>query len=237
MFDIRLEPEFSSWFETLSAYDAEEVAAALDLVARLGISDPPQVSRALLWFDSTDGAPVWDDTLEFVVSKAAEELRSVVAWQRELLGALDSPPFRDRVARLSTAASVEVLAKVAHLRTEIRAWQQEVLLQAGSGRPSVGTYAARRAEVTRAFASVFELLGLSPERFTTLVNGLRELTVASTNPKFRILLGLDVEARRLVALLGEPLSRRYYGDSVRRAEARWASYTRRVIAHRKEGAP
>jgi hypothetical protein len=201
----------------------------------MGTAEPLQVSRALFWFDITDGASAWDNRIELVLSEAAEELRSVIAWQRELLCALDSPSFRDRLERLSSAASVDVFTRVACLRAEIRAWQQEVLLQVGSGRPSIGLFAARRAVITRAFSSVFELLGLSPERFTTLVNGLRELTVASANPKLRVLFGLDVDARRLHVLLGEPLSRTYYGDSVRRAEARWASYTRGVLAHTEEG--
>jgi len=55
-------------------------------------------------------------------------------------------------------------------------------------------------------------------------SGLCELTIASTEPPLRVLFGLDAPGQRIVALLGEPLTRSYYGDSVQLAEQRWLSY-------------
>ena len=56
------------------------------------------------------------------------------------------------------------------------------------------------------------------------VSGLCELTVVSTEPRLHVLFGLDAPAQRIVALLGEPLTRSYYGDSVLLAERRWREY-------------
>jgi hypothetical protein len=79
------------------------------------------------------------------------------------------------------------------------------------------------AAIERAFFAVLGLVGLAPDRIMNAGSGLRELSLA-TSPAVRVLFGLDFEKRRLIALLGEALDRRYYGDSVRFAERRFAHY-------------
>jgi hypothetical protein len=51
-------------------------------------------------------------------------------------------------------------------------------------------------------------------------------------PRLRVLFGLDFPAKRLLAIWGESLDRRYYGDSVKHAEQRWQQYCERPRAPR-----
>jgi hypothetical protein len=54
--------------------------------------------------------------------------------------------------------------------------------------------------------------------------------VPSVRPALRILFGVDTAGKRLIVLRGESLTRAYYGDSVRLAEARWAAYQEQALA-------
>ena len=237
MLRLSPQPEFVAWFESLGEAEAEEVASGLEVVATAGEAlDPPRVSRALLWFDGTGtgaGASL-EGGLELAVSQSAEALRSVLTWQRELIAALEAEPFGVRLASSSPELSAEALDTVARLRRELRAWQREVLLRFASDSVSQERLASKRAELMQTFSSVLELMGFSAGRFIALSNGLRELTIATTNPALRVLFGVDATAKRLVLLLGEPLTRAYYGDSVRRAEQHWARYQERVLAQHTE---
>ena len=56
------------------------------------------------------------------------------------------------------------------------------------------------------------------------LSGLCELSIPSTEPPLRVLFGLDALGQRIVALLGEALTRSYYGDSVTLAEQLWRQY-------------
>lgn len=235
MFEIVPEAAFRTWFEGLSEAQAEEVATALEVVAHAAETlDPPGVSRALLWFDGTEpGSAVARDVaavaLPLAVRRSAEGLQSVLAWQRELLACLDAPAFQHRLARLAEPAAVQALAAVKALRTELRAWQTRLTLELGAGRVSLDLMRDRRAALMREFSGVLELLGLAPGQFIALASGLRELTVSRTEPRLRVLFGIDVPRKRLVALLGEALDRAYYGDSVQFAEARWSAYQERTL--------
>ena len=235
MFEIAPEAAFRTWFEGLSEREAEEVATALEVVAHAAETlDPPGVSRALLWFDGAGPGSVAADggalAVALAVRRSAEGLRSVLAWQRELLTCLDAPSFQSRLARLDEPAAAQALASVQALRAELRAWQTRLALELGAGHVSVDLMGARRAALMQEFSGVLELLGLAPGHFIALASGLRELTVSKAVPALRVLFGIDVTNKRLVALLGESLDRAYYGDSVRFAEARWAAYQERTLA-------
>jgi hypothetical protein len=238
MFEIVPEPEFRAFFAALTEPEAEEVAAALEVVAHAAATlDPPGVSRALLWFEGTGTgtetlAAPGSFALELALRRSAEGLRSVLAWQRELLSCLDAAAFRRRLERLAAPLAEQALATVERLRAELRAWQTELALRLGVGHVSVDSLTERRAAIMREFSSVLALLGLDPGHFIALASGLRELTVTRATPHVRVLFGIDVSAKRLVVLLGEPLDRAYYGDSVRRAESRWASYQEHVLTAR-----
>jgi hypothetical protein len=53
---------------------------------------------------------------------------------------------------------------------------------------------------------------------------LRELAISTINPPLRVIVGIDVPRQRILAILGEPLNRAYYGDSVRLCEQRWREF-------------
>jgi hypothetical protein len=92
------------------------------------------------------------------------------------------------------------------------------------------TAAARRVyyhqvERTReTFLLAMRRVGLDAKRVVDAESGLRELTLSEVKPRARVLYAFDVEAQRLLALLGEPLTRTYYGDSVRLAEKLWREH-------------
>lgn len=237
MFEITPEAAFRTWFEGLSEPQAEEVATALEVVAHAAEAlDPPGVSRALLWYDGAWAGPSVRDggalAVALAVRRSAEGLQSVLAWQRELLTCLDAPSFQRRLERLDDPAAAQALTSVRALRAELRAWQTRLLLELGAGRVSADLMRERRAALMQEFSGVLELLGLAPGQFIALASGLRELTVSKTAPALRVLFGIDIANKRLVALLGEPLDRAYYGDSVRFAEARWAAYQERNLERR-----
>jgi len=228
MFEIVPEPEFAAWFASLAEPAAEEVAAALEVVARASETlEPPGVSRALLWFDGVGVGSipgVSDFALPLVLIESARGLHAMLAWQRELVSCLESPVFRARLSTLSVPVAEAAFATVERLRAELRSWQKEVVLAAGAGRWSAADARERRERLMSELSTVLGLLGLSPGDFIALANGLRELVISSTEPRLRLLIGIDAASKRLVALLGEPLTRAYYGDSVRSAEARWGRY-------------
>ena len=68
------------------------------------------------------------------------------------------------------------------------------------------------------------LMGLDLEDAPEPPNGLRELTISTTHPPLRVIVGIDVPGKRILAILGEPLNRAYYGDSVRLCERRWREF-------------
>lgn len=236
MFEIVPEPEFATWFAALPEPFAEEVAAALEVVARAAETlEPPGVSRALLWFDGLGpvaGVELVGGPLALVES--ALGLQALLAWQRELVTCLESSVFRARLKTLSVPAAEVAFATVDRLRAELRAWQKEVVLAAGAGRWSESDARERREVLMRELTAVLALLGLAPGAFIGLANGLRELVISTTEPKHRVLFGIDAAGQRLVALLGEPLDRAYYGDSVRAAEASWNRYQASALAVEQE---
>jgi hypothetical protein len=234
MFELVPEPEFSAWFETLAEPEAEEVVSALEVIARADAAlEPPGVSRALLWFDGTaaSGSPFLTlPGLKLKLVQSAESVHALVAWQRELVACLDSSAFRRRLEGLTTEGATRALSNVEELRGELRSFQQILILRLGAGTLSLDQLERQRAAIKREFSSVLTLLGLEPGHFIALANGLRELTLARVTPPLRILFGVDTAAKRLVVLRGEALTRAYYGDSVRAAEARWATYQEQALA-------
>jgi hypothetical protein len=50
------------------------------------------------------------------------------------------------------------------------------------------------------------------------------MTISDLSPHVRLIYGIDVPNRRILLILGEPLDRSFYGDSVRLAERKWREY-------------
>ncbi len=234
MFQVVPEPEFEAWYETLPEPLAEEVATAIDLTASAsGALAPERLSRLLLWFDGTGngtgedwGVPgVGGGGLRAIPELPTARARAYLMWHQEVLLCLESAPFRERLDRLDPVTAGQALSQVERLRRKLHAARLS-----GTWSPwgnLSGTVAAGEtsgAGVRATFLDLLRLVGLEPQAVLGSGSGLRELWLDNVRPQLRVLFGLDFPAKRLIAILGESLDRRYYGDSVRRAEAHWRAY-------------
>ena len=249
MFEITPSDEFSAWFESLPPGPAEEVACSLDLLAEAGVAlGPSRTSRALLWYDGVgDALPATDDswlqgrTLASALS-SFEDVRELLLWQREVVRCLDSEAFQQRLAQLDAKAASVALLAIGNLKNRLSMARNRINLAQRvpplprALPPSAFSVLTPREErvleqrfgpllsVKDGFFDVLRLVGLEPAQALNSPSGLCELTIVSTEPKLRVLFGLDAPGQRIVVLLGEPLTRQYYGDSVRLAEQRWHAY-------------
>jgi hypothetical protein len=200
------------------------------------------------------GIPVYLDRLyEAAVrrhtSRLGGDAQELLLWQREIVRCLESEAFRARLAELEPKAASLVLTTVENLKRQLLAARTRLVLEAqpnplatyprGFIRPlslheerwlGVRFGAEEQPETSRlrtakeAFFEVLRLVGIEPTQIMNSASGLCELTIASTEPRLRVLFGLDAPAQRIVLLLGEPLTRAYYGDSVKLAEQLWREY-------------
>jgi hypothetical protein len=246
MFQITPSNEFATWFEALAPELAEEVACALDLVAEAGVAlGPSRTSRALLWYDGSGGGEPTDAWYGLRAAgdapRSFDDVREVLLWYREVVRCVESSAFRERLARLEPQAASVALAAVENLKVRLKAARARSALCSStpalprSALATLATLTPREArvlaerfapenELKEPFFEVLRLVGLEPTQMMNSPSGLCELTIASTEPPLRVLFGLDAPGQRIVALLGEPLTRSYYGDSVQLAEQRWLSY-------------
>ncbi|HEY3667156.1 MAG TPA: hypothetical protein VGL19_14195 [Polyangiaceae bacterium] len=245
MFQITPSNEFATWFEALAPELAEEVACALDLLAEAGVAlGPSRTSRALLWYDGCAGneATGWDRLRTGSdAPRSFDDVREVLLWHREIVRCLESTAFRERLARLQPQVASLALVAVENLKVRLKAARARTSLQSSAAlfpRSALATLEALTAREARVLAErfapenalkepffeVLRLVGLEPTQMMNSPSGLCELTIASTEPRLRVLFGLDAPGQRIVALVGEELKRSYYGDSVQLAERRWLSY-------------
>ena len=230
MFEVVPEPEFSAWFEALPDPFAEEVAAAVDLTASsCAALLPDRLRRTLLWYDGTGtGSALFDAAGRQVELRElpAQHLRDYLGWHQEVVLSLESAVFRERLARLEAQMAELALAQLEHLKRRLRAARLSSAYDAWRHglRQSLPAVPSDWASVRDAFTELLSLMGLESRHVLGSASGLRELTIGNVRPALRVLFGLDFPAKRLIAILGEPLDRSYYGDSVRRAERRWQAY-------------
>lgn len=235
MYEITIGDEFARWFEALEASAAEQVAGALEVVAATGPAfDPVKQSQSLLWFDDTGNAPLGWELAELESHRFSPEYGDLLSWQREVVRFLDGPRFKQALEELDGATAAQAMHGVRRVRESLRAaWMSFVLeaprLESGAVRSTPAAAAERCSRqaarsVKSALDHVLGLVGLGLGDLGERESGLRELTVTGTTPALRVLYGLDVPGQCLVALIGDALTRTYYGDSVRRAEQRWSEY-------------
>jgi hypothetical protein len=223
MFEVIPEPEFSRWFENLPETQAEEVSTALDLLANAGsVLEPTTLSRSFLWYDSA-GGPGDPLFYRLQLREASSGLREFLFWHDAAVRLLESAAFRDRLARLSPAVAGDALVTVATLHQRLRAARLSLSLHRAWAEHE-HRMLELKLELEPTFEQVLRLVGLEAQKLGQSDSGLRELTITTTTPQLRVLLGIDTPSRRILAILGEPLNRAYYGDSVRLAEARWTEY-------------
>jgi hypothetical protein len=225
MFEITPLAEFSAWFESLSPELAEEVACALDFLAEAGVAlGPSHASRALLWYDGCGGElpsdPLFGPRMSSYSTRSYDDVRELLHWHHEVVRCLESATFRERLARLEPKAASVALLAVENLKVRLKAAGRRIAFQRQPPKPrSVGSN-----ELKESFFQVLRLVGLEPSPVMNSLSGLCELSIPCTEPPMRVLFGLDALGQRIVALLGEPLTRSYYGDSVTLAEQRWQQY-------------
>ncbi len=230
MFEITVTEEFARWFDSLEAGDAEQIASALDLVGEAGPAlDPVRASRLLLWYDGMAGSGFGVGEIERVLQMrrgAVENVRQLMLWHEEVLRCLQSRTFHSRLTTLDGASAARAFEAIDRLQRAVRAERLAAVFRgipSEEGSPAwVGGESA--ASLKRAFLEVLRLVGLEPGELIDSSSGLRELTVSTVTPHVRVIYGIDVPNRRALALVGEPLTRAFYGDSVRLAERRWAEY-------------
>jgi hypothetical protein len=215
---------------------------------------PSHASRALLWFDGTgDGVPrdferSYAGFGRRAASRRGDDAQELLLWQREVVRCLESEAFRERLAQLDPRAASLALTMTESLKRQLLAARQRLALEAQARPPRLradwaGGLTPREERILRmrfgigelpeaslfrslkeAFFEVLRLVGLEPTQIMNSQSGLCELTIVSTEPRLHVLFGLDAPAQRVIALLGEPLTRSYYGDSVTLAEERWRQY-------------
>jgi hypothetical protein len=241
MFQVIPEPAFEAWYEELPEPLAEEVATAIDLVASSSeLVAPERLSRSLLWFDGTSGLPnAFSDSRYERRTLSALPVTlacSYVAWHHEVLLCLESPAFEQRLAALDAGRAALALRQVERLRRKLHAARVSSSYGLRAAAPSAAG-GADALGLRRAFLDLLGQLGLDPELVLSSGSGLRELCIDNVSPGLRVLFGLDFPRRRLLAILGESLDRRYYGDSVRLAETRWQRYCDELSGQRAASTP
>jgi hypothetical protein len=242
MFQVVPEPEFEAWYETLPEPLAEEVATAIDMAASFGSGlAPERLSRLLLWFDGTGSdelgvAELNRRLLERLPEVPVARAQHYLVWQQEVLLALESSAFTQRLAQLDPPRAALALKLVERVKRRLHA--ARLSGNVSPWRTASGSQAEPDpAGVRSAFVELLQLVGLEQQALFGSGSGLRELCIGNVQPQLRVLFGLDFPARRLLAILGEPLDRRYYGDSVKRAEKRWQEYLGELARHAEQPAP
>jgi hypothetical protein len=238
MYEITVTREFERWFEALESTAAEQVATALEVLESAGPAlDPVKASRYLLWYDGVAGAPFdprWAE--RFIrLREAAETAQHLMLWQKEVVRCLESPAFLARLTQLDRETAHRTFMGIERVKERIRAGKMQINFV---GHPKAPLPTSE--SVKRGLSEVFSLAGVEPDDVVDSSSGLREMTLDDAaksptgeglSPRVRLIYGIDVPKQRILVILGEPLDRAFYGDSVRLAERKWREYCAITTAH------
>jgi hypothetical protein len=225
MYEITVTQEFEGWFKSLEPDTAEHVATALEVLESAGPAlDPVKASRYLLWYDGVGrgvGRSGW--TERFLRLRATADFAHHLAlWQKEVVRSLESPAFLARLARLDGASARRTLSAIESVKNRIRANKLQIQFL---GNPKVPSPPSPSPDsVKRGLFEVLATAGVEPTEVADTSSGLREMTLTEPTPSARVIYGIDVPGKRILVILGEPLDRSFYGDSVRLAERKWREY-------------
>jgi hypothetical protein len=160
--------------------------------------------------------------------RAVGAVSSTVAGARALLALQFANPTRRLAYQLTPAERAKAIA---HVR-----WALEQSPKAPATPTLPLTLEPVRPEAVRdALHGAIRVLGLDATDLADPSGGLRELTFGGLHPRLRVIYGIDVPRRQVLVLLGEPLDRAYYGDSIRFAEQRWREYCAQATPLAKTG--
>lgn len=235
MFEVIAAEEFESWYAALPEADAESVSSSIDVLAELGPAlGPPRSSELLLWLDGTppvksvfglDFVEGWLDRRGYEIrtparsspAASAENYWQLLSWMRRGLSLFESERFRSRVLALEPERATRALQGVERVRQMLGKLRFQLTF-------SAPVRSGAFDPIREAIDAVLSDAGLAIADPAIHASGLRELRVDLGNRCCRVLYGLDVDASRVLLILGEPLDRAYYGNTVRIAEKRWSEY-------------
>jgi hypothetical protein len=222
MLTVLTSDEFSDWFAQLGDEAAEDVATAIDIVEELGPARAAPGSReSLLWYEHPSARPHRDrlDALAWHM----EAWGSYYDYARQVLTKLESPRFLSRLSRLGEREAAQVLEGVKAIRAMDPRIRWTLKSVGAPVRPGVGPEHAQ-AELRRRYFEVLEAAGFKVEDQPAHSLALRELSRRESDRPFRLLYGVHAERETAIFLVGEWLTRSFYGDSVRRAERMWQAF-------------
>ncbi|HMI86265.1 MAG TPA: hypothetical protein VK550_19360 [Polyangiaceae bacterium] len=215
MLEILTTDEFAAWFDALEDGAAEDVAAALETVEQLGPARPaPGSSEWLLWYEHRD-AP------EYV---ALDDWTAFHDATKEVTAHLQSPEFAKKLDRLPRDEAGRVMVALDALKMASAVGRRGLAMLVAGAAARVGRPDDAYAALRQAYQAVATATGVALGDLPVHSSALRELRVRSPASRFRILYGVDLRRDVGLAIVGEPLHRSFYGDSVRRAERVWRQF-------------
>lgn len=215
MLALHTTDEFAAWFDSLGDGAAEDVATAMEMVEKLGPERAaPGSSEWLLWYEHRD-AP------EFVVRDDWTEFHDSA---KEVVARLESPAFAQRLRALPCEDAGRVIVAIDALKMASAVRRRGLAMLVAGAAQRRGRDIDAYATLRQAYQTVAAATGLRVSDLAVHSSALRELTLRSPDARLRILYGVDVGRNVALAVLGEPLDRNFYGDSVRRAERVWQQF-------------
>jgi hypothetical protein len=212
MLNLSTSDEFAAWFRALDDTDAEEVASALELIETLGPERAAPGSRELLlWYQAEAGNHVVDAFYDADFFRFATRVGSIIKH-------IESARLLDRLPGLPAEDVRRVAAALRSIQADSH-WRRLLLL-----RYDLKASERASAALEASYRTVLEALDATEPALPAHSDALREINLRQRTPGMRILYGVDAPNRRALLLVGEPLDRRAYGSSVRRALACWQRY-------------
>jgi hypothetical protein len=240
--------EFAQWFSAQSDRVAEDVAATLEVIARLGVEkEAPGSTEWLTWYEH----PSLSEHLGLHARLKPIDDPAFTHWlhtwgvfngyARRVVQHLESAPFRARLVALPAADVAAVMAAITLVK---KATTRRVLAMSEymlRHRVSLGlrtltpeqqaglSRLVELDEIRAAYLQALAAAGFEVVDVPAHTRALREIALrapALPVPALRLLYGIDEPGERALVVLGEAMDRTrgFYGDSVRRAEQLWKQF-------------
>jgi hypothetical protein len=215
---------FAEWFAALDDKSAEDVATLLDVIEQLGPAHAAPGSReSLLWYEHPSVSRFLPtDSLAWDLAAWG----SYRDYAKQVLAMLEAPRFAARLSRLGRAEAAAVFTCMREIKRATDPRLRWTLKLAGDPLRLAPTVRPEDAcsELRRLYFEALEAAGFRVEDVPRQTLALREVSRRAPGPAFRLLYGVHAERETALLVLGERLDRRFYGDSVRRAERMWTLF-------------
>jgi hypothetical protein len=232
--------EFAHWFASRDDRTAEDVAAMLEVISQLGTErEAPGSSDWLTWYEhpsigdrfrALDMHSLYDPS----VARFLDEWRVFQGYVKRVVKHLESTQFLARLGQLDSRDAARVSEAVARIKkagTRRHLAMTEYMLKQRLGRRpltpvqsvDLGRFLDER-EIREAYLAALDAAGFAVVDLPNDSPALREISLRTSAPGFRLLYGLDARRKLGLVVLGETFERSFYGDSVRRAERVWLEF-------------